>query len=188
MWRPKQKSLARASGVATPKPRLSREEKGKMHVCSNNAASHKVKTAIIPSPNLKAAMPCASLVCISEATVPQRTHWVHGREARAKVLSKANPLRSGMAGKAPQRAPLSSSSGAKLTSVGEARTKVLFSANPFCRDKRNGISSCVHSREASPWGYPGSNGPDLQELLANKRKSESFRTTPPIVNKGGASW
>ena len=72
-----------------------------MHVCSNNAAGHKVKTVIIPSPNSKAAMPCASLVFISEATVPQHTHWVHGHEAKAKVLSKANPLRGGIAGKAP---------------------------------------------------------------------------------------
>jgi len=48
MWRPKQRSLAEASGVATPKLRLSREEKGKMPVCSNNAADHEVTTAIIP--------------------------------------------------------------------------------------------------------------------------------------------
>ena len=101
------------------------------------------------------------------------------------MLSKANPLRSGIAGKAPQRAPLSSSSGTKLAPVGEARTEVLFRANPFCRDKKNGTSSCVHSKEASPWGYPGSNGPDLQELLANKRKLESFRTTPPYCQQRG---
>ena len=36
---------------------------------------------------------------MSEATVPQRTRRVQDREARAKVLSKANPLRSSIAGK-----------------------------------------------------------------------------------------
>ena len=174
MWRPKQKFLAEASGVATPKSRLIREEKGKMPVCSNNAADHEVTTAIIPSPNSRAAMPCASLVHMSEATVPQHTHWVHGREAKTKVLSKANPLCSGIADKAPQRAPLSRSSSTKLAPVGEARTEVLFSTNPFCRDKRNGTSSYVRSRKASPQDYLGSHGPDLRELLANKRKSVSF--------------
>jgi len=74
VWKPKQKFLTKASGVATPKSRLSHEEKGKMPICSNNAADHEVKTAITPSPNSKAAMPCASLVFTSEATVPQRTH------------------------------------------------------------------------------------------------------------------
>ena len=114
MWRPKQKYLAEASGVATPKPRLSREEKGKMPVCSNNAASREVTTAIIPSPSSTATTPCARLVLMSEATVPQRTRRVYNREARAKVPSKANCLRSSIAGKAPQRAPPSSSSSAKL--------------------------------------------------------------------------
>jgi len=104
-------------------------------------------------------MPYASLVFTSEATVPQRTHWVHGREARAKVLSKANPLRSDIAGKAPQRAPLSSSSSAKLAPVGEARTEVLFSANPFCKDNRT--LSYVRSKKASPRDYSGTNEPDL---------------------------
>jgi len=115
-----------------------------MPVCSNNAANHKVKTAIIPSP--RAAMPCASFVHMSEATVPQRTHRVHGREAR---------------------------------------TKALFSANPFCRDKRNGTSSYVHSKRVSTRDHSGSDRPDLREFLANKRKLESFRTTSPCCQQSG---
>jgi len=149
MWRPKQKSLAEASGVATPKSCLSREEKGKMPVCSNNAANREVMTAIIPSPNSRATTPCAGLVLISEATVPQRTRRVHRREATAKILSKANRLRSSIAGKAPQRAPLSSSSDAKLALCGEARTETLFSANPLCGDKRSRTSSYARSKRAS---------------------------------------
>ena len=98
MWRPKQKSLAEASGVATPKPRLSRKEKGKRPLCSSNVADHEVTTAIIPSPSSTAATPCAGLVLISEATVPQCTCRVHRREATAKILSKANRLRSSIAG------------------------------------------------------------------------------------------
>ena len=88
MWRPKQKTLAEASGVATPKPRLSREEKGKMPVCSN----HKITTAIIPSSNLRAATPRVGLVLMSEATVPQRTRRVRDGEARTKALFSANPI------------------------------------------------------------------------------------------------
>ena len=94
MWRPKQKSLAKASGVATPKPRLSREEKGKMPICPNNAASREVTTTIIPSPNSRAAMPHAGFVLMSEATVQQCTRRVYSCEARAKVPSEANCLRS----------------------------------------------------------------------------------------------
>ena len=101
------------------------------------------------------------------------------------MLSKANPLCSGIAGKAPQRAPLSSSSSTKLAPVGEARTEVLFSANPFCGDKRNGTSSYVRFRKASPQDYLGSHGPDLRELLANRRKSVSFRTTSPYCQQKG---
>ena len=130
-------------------------------------------------------MPCASLVFTSEATVPQHTHWVHGREAKAKVLSKANPFRSGIAGKAPQCAPLSSLSSTKLAPIGKARTEVLFSANPFCRDKRSGTSSYERPKRASTRDCSGSNGPDLWELLANKRKSESFRTAPPYCQQKG---
>jgi len=179
IWKPKQKSPAETSGVTMPKPRLSHEEKGKMPFCSNNAANHKVKTAIIPSLNSRVAMPCASLVFTSEATVPQHTHWVHGREARAKVLSKANPLRIGIAGKAPQCAPLPSSSSSKHASAGEVRTKALFSANLFCRDKRNDASSYAHSERVSTRDYPGPGVPDLRELLANMRKLEPLRTAPP---------
>ena len=115
IWRPKQKSPTEASGVATPKPRLSRKEKGKRPVCSSNAADHEVTTAIIPSPNSRAATPCVSLVHMNKATVPQRTHQVH-------------PLCSSIAGKAPQRAPFSSASSTKLAPDGEARTEALFSA------------------------------------------------------------
>ena len=146
MWRPKQKSLVEASGIATPKPRLSHKEKGKMPVSSNNAASREVTTAIIPSPDSRVATPCASLIHMSEATIPQRTHRVHDRETRAEVL---------------------------------------FSANPFCRDKRNGTSSYKRPKRASTRDCSGSNGPDLRELLANKRKSESFRTTPPYCQQKG---
>ena len=110
---------------------------------------------------------------------------VRDRGAEAKVPSKANCLRSSIAGKAPQRAPLSSSSNIKLAPVGEARTEVLFSANPFRRDKRNETSSYVRSRKASPQDYVGSHGPDLREFLANKRKSVSFRTTSPCCQQRG---
>ena len=51
MWRPKQKALGKASGVATPEVRLLREEKGKMPACSNNAASREDTKATVPSPN-----------------------------------------------------------------------------------------------------------------------------------------
>ena len=72
MWRPKQKALSKASGVATSELRLSREEKGKMPACSDNAASREVTAATIPSPNSRATTR-ASLVLMSEATVPQPT-------------------------------------------------------------------------------------------------------------------
>ena len=98
MWRPKQKALDEASGVATPQVRLSREEKGKMPVCSNKLASREVTTATIPSPNSRATTR-ASLVLMSKATVPQRTRDVHSREAGTK---------------APQRASFPSSSTIKL--------------------------------------------------------------------------
>jgi len=151
-----------------------------MLVCSNNATSYEVTTAIIPSSNSRAATPCAGLVLMSEATVPQRTRRVNGRETRAKVLSKANRLRSGIAGKAPQHAPLSSSSGTKLALRGEGRTEALFSANPFCEDKSSRTLSYVQPKTASALDCLGPNRSDLQEFLTNKRKSESFRTTPPF--------
>jgi len=113
MWRPKQKSLGKASGVAAPEPRLSCEEKGKMHVCSDNTASREVTMAIILSPNSKAATPCAGIVL-----VPQRTREALSPKARIKVLSKANRLRSSIVDKAPQRAPLSSSASAKFALCG----------------------------------------------------------------------
>ena len=186
---PLQKSPAEASGVVMPKSRLSREEKGKMPICSSNTANRKVTTAIIPSPNSRAATPCAGLVLMSEATVPRRTRRVHDSEARGKVLPKANRLRSSIAGKAPQRASLSSSSGAKLALCGEARTEALFSANPLCGDKRSRTSSYARSKSASGLDGLGPTGSDLREFLTNKRKSESFRTTPccQLLTTGSSS-
>ena len=91
IWKPKQESSAETSGVATPKPRLSYEEKGKMPARADNAANHKVQTAIIPSP--RAAKPSASLAVISKAIVPQRTHQVYSREARARAQFCADLIR-----------------------------------------------------------------------------------------------
>ena len=99
MWRPKQSALYKASGVAAPQVCLSREEKGKMPACSNNAAIREVTMATVPSPNSRAVTPRASLVLMSEATVPQRTRDVHSREAGTK---------------APQRVSFPSSSTIKL--------------------------------------------------------------------------
>ena len=87
---PKQKALNEASGVATPQVRLSREEKGKMPACSNNAASHEVTAATIPSSNSRAVELRANLVLMSEATVQQGTHDVHSREARTKAPQRAS--------------------------------------------------------------------------------------------------
>jgi len=99
--------------------------------------------------------------------------------------SKANRLRSGIAGKAPQHAPLSSSSGTKLALRGEGRTEALFSANPFCEDKSSRTLSYVQPKTASALDCLGPNRSDLQEFLTNKRKSESFRTTPPFCQQVG---
>ena len=145
-----------------------------MPVCSN----HKVTTAIIPSSNLRAAMPRAGPVLMSEATLPQRTRRAHDREAEAKVLSKANCLRSSIAGKAPQRAPLSSASSTKLSLYGEARTKALFSANPICRDKRSRTSSYVRPKRAFALDCRDPTGSDLRKLLTNKQTSCLLYTSP----------
>ena len=102
------------------------------------------------------------LVLMSGATVPQRTRMVHDREARAKVSSKANCLRSSIA---LQRALLSSSSGAKLAPGGEARTEALFSANPFCRDKRSRTWSYMRSKTASVLDCLGPSGSDLRGIV-----------------------
>ena len=136
--KPKQKSSAEASGVATPKPRLSYEEKGKMPAYSNNAANHKVKTAIIPSP--RAAMPIASLVLTNKAIVPQRTHRVHSREAR---------------------------------------TRALFGADPFRRDKEGDTSSYEHPEKVSTPDCSSPYRADLRGFLADKRKLKPFQTTSP---------
>jgi len=81
----KQKALYEASGVATPQVRPSRKGKGKVPACSDEIASRKVTTVIMPSPKSEAVTHRASLVLISEATVPQGTHDVHSREAGTKV-------------------------------------------------------------------------------------------------------
>ena len=137
---------------------------------------------------------------MSEATVPQPTREVHSR----------------IADKAPQRAPLSSLSSAELAPCGgvkglspsadivayaasapkgvskvlsrEARAEVLLCANPLCGDKRSRTSSYARSKRASALDRLGPIGSDLREFLTNERKSESFRTTPPVVNKWDVSW
>jgi len=182
--------------------RLSREEKGKMPACSNNAASREVTAATIPSPNSRATTR-ASFGLMSEATVPQHTRDLHSRKVRTKTLSKANHLHSSTMDKAPQRAPLSSSSSTKLMLCGEAKglslsadsiassapegfskvlsrgakTEALFSANPLCGDKRSRTSSYTRSKRASALDRLGPTGSDLREFLTNKQKSESFQTT-----------
>ena len=103
MWRPKQKALYEASGVATSHARLS--QKGKMPACFVKTVSREV-TAIMPSPNSGAIAPCASLVLMSEATVPQGTHDIHSHEAGTK---------------APQRASFPGSSSTKLALHSEAK-------------------------------------------------------------------
>ena len=77
-----------------------------MPACSNNAANREDTRATVPSPNSRSVAPRACLVLTSEATVPQRTRGVHSREAQVK---------------APQRAPPSGSSSAKLMPWGGAK-------------------------------------------------------------------
>ena len=80
MWRPKQKALYEASGVATPQVHLSHKEKGKMSAYFVETISREVTTAIIPSPNYGAVTPRASLATDGAAsTVPQCTREVPGR-------------------------------------------------------------------------------------------------------------
>ena len=90
MWRPKQKALYKASGVATPQVHLSCEEKGKMPACSNEAAGREVTTATIPSSNSRVVTPRASLILMSKATVPQGTHEVLSREVGTKAPQRAS--------------------------------------------------------------------------------------------------
>ena len=84
-------------------------------------------------------MPRTGLILMSEATVPQRTREVHSREARTMALSKANRLRSSTADKAPQCAPPSGSSSAKLMPCGGAKglslgaDSVAYAASAFPR-------------------------------------------------------
>ena len=55
-----------------------------MPACSNNPASREVTMATVPSSNSRATTR-ASLVLMSEATVPQGTRDVHSREAGTKA-------------------------------------------------------------------------------------------------------
>ena len=63
-------------------------------------------TTTMPSPHSGAVTPCASLVLMSKATVPQRKHDVHSRKAGTK---------------APQRTSFPSSSSTKLALYSEAK-------------------------------------------------------------------
>ena len=98
MWRPKQKALYKASGVATPQDRLSREDKGKMPACFAEAIRREARTATMPSPNSGAVTPRANLVLPSDSTadtapVPQGTREVPNRQVKTKAPSGANHLR-----------------------------------------------------------------------------------------------
>ena len=98
MWRPKQKAMYEASGVATSQVRLSHEEKGKIPACFIETVSREVTTATMPSPNSGAVTPRASLILMSEATdgvantVPQGTHEVPSRQARTGAPSSTPRL------------------------------------------------------------------------------------------------
>ena len=150
------------------------------------------------------------------ASTPKGIPRAFSREARTKALSSANHLRSKEADKAPQRASLPSSSSAKLalrsrakglslsidsdayaTSAPkdipkvlnrEVRTKALFSANYLCSDERNRASSYAQSNRASALNRLSPAGSDLREFLTNKRKSESFPTSPFYCQQVGFSW
>ena len=110
-----------------PQVHLSCENKGKMSACFVETTSCEVTMATIPSPNSGAVTPCASLVLMSKATdgvastVPQGMHEVPSRQAKTRAPSGANLLCSKVADKAPQRAPLPSSSSAKLALRSELR-------------------------------------------------------------------
>jgi len=101
MWRPKQKALYEASGVATPQARLSRKDKSKMPACFIETICRNARAATLPSPDLGAVTPHANLVLTSEATdglasttpVPQGTRGVPSRQAGTKAPSSANHLR-----------------------------------------------------------------------------------------------
>ena len=136
-----------------------------------------------------------------------------GSEMCIRDRSKANRLRSSTADKAPQRAPPSGSSSAKLLPCGGAKglslstdsvayaasapkgvSKVLSraaraeapcSANPLCGDKRSRTSSYARSKRASTLDRLGPTGSDLREFLTNKRKSESFQITSPYCQQVG---
>ena len=164
------------SGVATPQVRLSRKEKGKMPACSVETVSREVTTTM-PSPNSGAVTPHASLILMSEATVPQGTHDV----------------RSNIADKVPQCASLPSSSSAKLALCSgakglslsvdsgayaasapkdipkvlsrEVRARALFSANYLRGDKKNRTSSYAQSNIASALDRLGPTGSDLRDCF-----------------------
>ena len=158
-----------------------------MPACSDEIASREATTTTMPSPKSGAVTPRASLVLMSEATVPQGTHDVHSREAGTKAPQRASlpsssstklALRSGAKGSS-----LSVDSGAYAASTPkdipkalsrEARAEALFSANPLYGDKKNMTSSYVQPNRASALDRLGPTGSDLREFLTNKRKSESF--------------
>ena len=122
MWRPKQKTLYKASGVVTPQDRLSREDKGKRAAYFAEAISREARTTTMPSPNSGAVTPRINIVLPSEVAddrantmpAPQGTRGVPGRQARTRAPSGASLLCSKIAHKAPQRASLPNSSSTKL--------------------------------------------------------------------------
>ena len=116
-----------------------------MHACSKNAASREVTMATVPLPNSRATTR-ASLVLMSEATVPQRTHDVHSCEAGTKAPQHASFPSSSTIKLAPHSGAkglsLSADSVAHAASAPkgvskilsrEARTEALLCANPPLR-------------------------------------------------------
>ena len=112
-------------------------------------------------------------------SAPKGVSKTFSYEFRAKALSKANRLRSSIANKAPQRAPLSSLSSAELALCSgakglslnvdsiayaasapkdipkvlsrEVRAKALFSANYLCGDEKNRASFYAQLTEPLRW-------------------------------------
>ena len=113
MWRPKQNAPCEASGEAPPRPRLSHEDKDKMHVRFGSfaeAISREARAATLSSPNPGAVTPSANLVLTSEATdgmantvpVSQGMRGIPNCQAETKAPSSANHLRNKVANKAPR--------------------------------------------------------------------------------------
>ena len=105
----------------------------------------------LPSPNSEAVTPRASLVLMSEATVPQGTHDVHSREAETNAPQCASfpgssSTKLALRSRA-KRSSLSVDSGAYAASAPKgvpkvlsrkdrARAKALSSASHLCGDER----------------------------------------------------